>query len=59
MQTSSLGASVGLGRTKLMSLQKRKGQNREISMDRDKMVLPFMDELEELEHDAIGDKKSM
>lgn len=59
MQTSSLGASVGLGRTKLMSLQKRKGQNREISMDRDKMVLPFMDELEELERDAIGDKKSM
>lgn len=50
---------MGLGRTKLMSLQKRKGQNREISMDRDKMVLPFMDELEELERDAIGDKKSM
>lgn len=32
---------MGLGRTKLMSLQKRKGQNREISMDRDKMVLPL------------------
>lgn len=59
MQTSSLGASVGLGRTKLMSWQKRKGQNIGISMERDKMVSPFMDELEELERDAVGDKKSM
>lgn len=39
--------------------KRSKGQNIRISLARAKMLLPFMDESEELGSDAIGDKKSM